>query len=297
MTEAIRNPFLDEVVKVTLKANANGVFDLEFPTMANAFFTYKSWGGRSAGHGGCYGNTPGYMVERPNDWFYYPPPYNQNPHNGEKKLSEIVEYNHLAFLHPDSPFCKMVNGLDQFKGYETDDEKALVIARYGFAFSKNDRVRLTMPQIGNLLVFWKRAFMTMYVRPTFLRMMRDETHSKRPLAWNMLASTWWVTNNEDTLITLGFGDGHHMVSPNAYPHTVKNFINHRQAVTARDCDKWGEGALNRVFGANYRSKCAPSWEAPYYAVYDPKSHYINPAFTNFDGIVGWYWDNRVQPWL
>lgn len=280
-----KNKLLERVVGMCARYNG---WEPNEPKGRRSHFYANSFGGAPSGHGSCYGQIPSWRTE---DWIYFPPAYNAE--YGTMDLR--IWYAKQVYFHPESPWKDVIGFLhEMFEGYETDDEKAELIARYGFIVTLKARQSMPMSHWGAFLIFWRKAHEMPLIRETFKYMMETNPHSDRPYRWNLIMSTF-TTRSSDGRVAHNpdWSGGHHMLQPSTHHLGILGFM--KNELMDLEGHNYWEGYLNGLWSKDIKGPGA--WSMPQAKYLDPSGWDILPKWRVFDTLIDWYWNERVAKYV
>lgn len=263
MTKQFKNDFLEKSLGLVYKTQ--GWTGEQSMCSTYGYFAASS-GGKASGHGGCYAGWQ--YSAREEEWTVFPActKTGMSPRGQLDKLPQRIEYVHNVFFNPESLWFPIVEQFkDMFDGYETDDQKAELVARYGFVVGPQAGANLTMEKIGALMVFHRVQYEFTGTRETFFTLNKDLPDY--PLNWRIAAASH-IRSGEAGAACIPCGEygGHHVFNHHMYPSTfvcvIKNKI---KADIGKGMTKgygphtWMDGNADRLF-IDAKIKGCPSYE-------------------------------------
>jgi hypothetical protein len=207
-----------------------------------------------------------------------------------------VWYAKQVYFHPESPWKDFLPHLhEMFEGYETDDEKAELIARYGFILTPKAFAQLPMSHWGAFLIFWRKAHEVARVRETYKYLTGTKPHSDRPYRWNLIISTFMAMKDDGSILyNPDWSGGHHMLQPSTHHKGILGFMKN-ELRDIKGYPSW-EGHLNGLW-VTADTKGPTVWNMPQHQYLDSTGWHVLAKWTRFDDLVNWYWDNRVAKYV
>lgn len=319
----LRNEFLTNIVAQSAKEWTR--LDTKMPVVMSEAFFYGNLKGDVIprfGGGPCYGELDGKTNVFKDAFVWFPPnkstlDYRHNNPKTKGVLEARQRYSEVAFFRDDSPWRNVIAefGKEMFEGYDTVEDKAKLVAQWGWFVGPNAFNTLSKVHLGAFAVFTRRQNTYMGVRRSLEYFLDNKLTRDLPVQWNIFAAHHIFTQPDGlNLREQSWNNGHNPFYPNMYPLTAAGFVTQTvdigkpsgSWVATKGVGSWQRHNSDRVF-PELLMKQPKYQKIKYKAVKDRDefsqfladddvlnnlSYYKDTAKLNL-----WYWENRVAPYI
>lgn len=230
--EELRNNFLKDALTKSAFAGRG-----EYPFVpADHYFRHigNDDGTFTVGGGPCYGqlDVRDYSWDNWGKAVVYLPPnrvdtYAQTRNFPSKGVIEARKlYSLYNFFHPDSPWSEVISTCfpEMFEGYDTPEDRAELVAKFGWFVGPTAFKNLTKTQLGAFMVYTRRQNEFLYVRETFAHLLEHKDTKDMPLAWLMFFAHHHMMNPSSKVLYQSHTSySHNCFYPDMFPLTALAF--------------------------------------------------------------------------